>query len=298
MNQNQNPNPNTPIKTALTGLKTTIDTIAGKFSQLQQRYQQNQKQNMDKINEINALVDQIIAHPNLSNASLKEELRKTKRDLFAATETLKKCEQEKAQLQANVADIQKQLETAANLNKEKQDLIDKLQKENADLNNKIQALIQEEGTLARDIDELNKQLTEQLDAGLQLINQSFATEDPKTQKGLTDLKTKIEQVLETLKNNQPPPPRAPLAPPPGFPRRGGGKKHIKKSRKKVKYGKKRRTQKRTKIQKGGYKYNNNKQLDEASSIISSTSSKSKSYSNKSKSYSNKSKSRNMRISRK
>jgi chromosome segregation ATPase len=286
---NQQQNQNTPIKTALTGLKTTIDTIAGKFSQLQQRYQQNQKQNMDKINEINALVDQIIAHPNLSNASLKEELRKTKRDLFAATETLKKCEQEKAQLQANVADIQKQLDTAANLNKEKQDLIDKLQKENADLNNKIQALIQEEGTLARNIDDLNAQLTQQLDAGLQLINQSFATEDPKTQKGLTDLKTKIEQVLETLKNNQPPP----LGPPPSFPR-GGGKKHRKQSRKKVKHGKKRRTQKRNKIQKGGYKYNNNKQLDEASSIISSsTSSKSKSYSNKSKS-----KSRNMRRSRK
>jgi hypothetical protein len=162
--------------------------------------------------------------------------------------------------------------------------------ENADLNNKIQSLIQEEGALARDIDELNKQLTEQLDAGLQLINQSFATEDPKTQKGLTDLKTKIEQVLATLNNNEVPPP---LAPPPGLPRRGGGKKHIKKSRKKVKYGKKRRTQKRTKIQKGGYKYNNNKQLDEASSIISSTSSKSKSYSNKSKS-----KSRNMHRSRK
>ena len=292
MNPQQNQNQNTPIKTALTGLKTTIDTIADKFSQLQQRYQQNQKQYMDKINEINALVDQIIAHPNLSNASLKEELRKTKRDLFAATETLKKCEQEKAQLQANVADIQKQLETAANLNKEKQDLIDKLQKENADLNNKIQALIQEEGTLARNIDDLNAQLTQQLDAGLQLIKQSFATEDPKTQKGLTDLKTKIEQVLATLNNNQSPPPRGPLGPPPGF-SRGGGKKLKRRSRKKVKNHKKRRTQKRNKIQKGGYKYNNNKQLDDASSIISSPSS-----SSKSKSYSSKSKSRNMRRSRK
>ena len=279
MNPQQNQNQNTPIKTALTGLKTTIDTIAGNFSQLQQRYQQNQKQNIDKINEINTLVDQIIAHPNLSNASLKEELRKTQRDLFAATETLKKCEQEKAQLQANVADIQKQLETAANLNKEKQDLIDKLQKENADLNNKIQALIQEEGTLARNIDDLNAQLTQQLDAGLQLINQSFATEDPKTQKGLTDLKTKIEQVLATLNNNQlPPRARPPLI--------RGGKNNKRRSRKSGKHYKKRRTQK------GGYKYNNNKQLDEASSIISSSTS------SKSKSYSSKSKSRNMRRSRK
>ena len=255
--------PQNPLQTALQTLGQTIQSVRGRISTLKTTYEQNQKQTLTNIAEINSLVDQISKHPNLFNKKLIEELRITKRDLVAATETLEKCEKERAQLKAQLDNLQKELEQERNKNVENQRIID-------DLNRQLQQLNQQQTVLVDQINQLNQDLIKNLEDGLAEVNASFATGDQQSKQSLLALKTNIEVILSKLNNTELPPP--PGLQPPG-PTRGGARKRSKNSRKSKKSKKSRNNKKRSnktkrRRQKGGYQYNDNKELNKLSSIIS------------------------------
>jgi len=251
--------PQNPLQTALQTLGQTIQSVRGRISTLKTTYEQNQKQTLTNIAEINSLVDQISKHPNLFNKKLIEELRITKRDLVAATETLEKCEKERAQLKAQLDNLQKELEQERNKNVENQRIID-------DLNRQLQQLNQQQTVLVDQINQLNQDLIKNLEDGLGEVNASFATGHQQTSQSLLALKTNIEVILSKLNNTELPPP--PGLQPPG-PTRGGARKSRKsKKSKKSRNNKKRSNKTKRRRQKGGYQYNDNKELNKLSSIIS------------------------------